>query len=354
MSEFHHTLHDGARLAVTCIGSGSPVVLLHAGPTTQRMWDQVSSTLARDHLVVTYDFRGFGHSDPTSAAFRHADDLVELCAALGVERPALVGNSLGGRVALDAAVLHPTLFERLVLFAPGLANTAPRDPFTVDIEQQITDAVSRLDAPTIIELVRRNWVSGPRRPADAPNPAIHSAVTDMLAENLAVGARSTGHERPVPDVVERLGTLALPISIIIVTATPPTSPPGLGHRIHRTERTGHAPSGHRASHPPRRSRRHHRRDQGLNAGVGSRNGDRSAGPANRVGCGHVVPRFRRVPPSRNAGAACSGPTGSSRRYALDDHSVRRTAIRRGAQSDQSTLTRGRRPPPRAQTGARRR
>lgn len=215
MTSFRHTLPDGARLAVRRIGAGPPVVLLHAGPTTQRMWDRVGAELSADHVVVTYDLRGFGQSDPISTTFRHADDLLHLCDALHLERPVLAGNSLGGRVALDAAVLRPAAFERLTLFAPGLGHLPARDPFTLDIEQRIAAAVSQGDARSIVELVRRNWVSGPRRPDSAPGEAIHREVAAMLLENLTTGARNIATEAPVPGLIDRLADLAVPITVVV-------------------------------------------------------------------------------------------------------------------------------------------
>ena len=97
--------------------TGKAVLLVHAGVADSRMWEpQVGVLRAAGYRVIAPDLRGFGERRLEPEPYSHVRDLEGL-----LDGPtAVVGSSLGGRVALELAVLHPNLVERLVLIAPGL------------------------------------------------------------------------------------------------------------------------------------------------------------------------------------------------------------------------------------------
>jgi pimeloyl-ACP methyl ester carboxylesterase len=99
-------------LAFARTGRGEPLVLLHALGLSRSVWDPVLPALAQRFDVVAVDLPGFGHSpllppgvEPTPAALARA--VAELLEDLGVEAPHVVGNSLGGWVALELAAVRP-------------------------------------------------------------------------------------------------------------------------------------------------------------------------------------------------------------------------------------------------------
>jgi pimeloyl-ACP methyl ester carboxylesterase len=105
-------------------GEGPPVLLLHGLGATNAsllptLWD-----LARDHRVIAPDFPGFGASEkplrPYHAAFfaRFARDFLD---ALGIERAHVIGNSMGGRAAIELGLRFPERVDRLVLLTPSPA-----------------------------------------------------------------------------------------------------------------------------------------------------------------------------------------------------------------------------------------
>jgi pimeloyl-ACP methyl ester carboxylesterase len=100
-------LESGAApLAFTRVGSGDPLVLIHALGADRRMWDPVLSSLAAERDVIAFDLPGFGSSRPVSPS-RPIDLAAAVAAsvrALGVERPVVAGVSLGGWVALELAL----------------------------------------------------------------------------------------------------------------------------------------------------------------------------------------------------------------------------------------------------------
>lgn len=115
---------NGTHLYYEAAGSGSVVVLMHSGNLDRRMWDPQFLALAREHRVIRYDARGYGRSGSANSPYRGDDDLYALLLALHVPRASLVGLSQGGRIAIDFALAHPTMVDRLVLAAPGLSGWA--------------------------------------------------------------------------------------------------------------------------------------------------------------------------------------------------------------------------------------
>jgi pimeloyl-ACP methyl ester carboxylesterase len=103
-------------------GAGSPVVLLHGGNLDRRMWDRELALLRQTHRVIRYDARGYGKSSAVDQPFAAHDDLAALLRGLGIPRASLVGLSLGGRIAMDFALAHPEMVDRLVLAAPGISG----------------------------------------------------------------------------------------------------------------------------------------------------------------------------------------------------------------------------------------
>jgi 3-oxoadipate enol-lactonase len=117
-----HADVNGAQLYYEDAGQGPVVVLLQGGQLPLEMWDDQFDELSKYLRVVRYDVRGFGRSSPMKGPFSHRDDLHGLLRSLGIGRATLVGLSLGGGIAIDFALEHPDMVERLVLVGPGLSG----------------------------------------------------------------------------------------------------------------------------------------------------------------------------------------------------------------------------------------
>lgn len=102
---------------------GDPVILIHGLRGYGHWFDDLAEVLVADHDVVAPDLRGrgaSGHSpDGDYRTDVYVDDLEDLMAALGTERPAIVGHSLGARVAMLYASRHPERVSSLVLLDMG-------------------------------------------------------------------------------------------------------------------------------------------------------------------------------------------------------------------------------------------
>lgn len=120
----------GLSVAVTDVGSGPPVVLLHGLGCGRRMWFHQIRALRRRFRVIAYDLRGHGQSDAPAEATDYSAahltrDFIGVLDALKIERTAVVGFSLGGGPALGLAAGKPERVSRLVLADVGAGADDP-------------------------------------------------------------------------------------------------------------------------------------------------------------------------------------------------------------------------------------
>jgi pimeloyl-ACP methyl ester carboxylesterase len=109
----------GQRVFYHRSGRGRPLVLLHGFMVSHWAWRHVIPALAAEHDVIALDLLGFGESD-RPADFRYdapaqMDAVLAALDALGIERAALMGHSMGGAIALYTAARRPERVERLVI-----------------------------------------------------------------------------------------------------------------------------------------------------------------------------------------------------------------------------------------------
>lgn len=187
-------------------GDGPPVVLVHEGIADSRMWEPQWQTFPRAHRTIRYDLRGFGRSPIEPGVFSHARDLVALLDEVSLERTALVGGSIGGRVALEVAVEQPKRVEKLVLMDSAL----PGIDWSREIEAGWAEEEAALehgDLDEAVEVSLRMWVDGPGRSPDDVDPAVRERVREMQRRALDLQAPLGDQAREellVPDVRERL------------------------------------------------------------------------------------------------------------------------------------------------------
>ena len=125
-----HVDIGGMRIAYRRRGAGPALVMLHGAPSDSRTWQWVLPDLSRDHDVIAWDAPGFGESsdiDDNWRAPQFADALAAFLAALGVERPHVVGHSFGTMLALSLFRRHPMMPTSLVLIGgyAGWAGSLP-------------------------------------------------------------------------------------------------------------------------------------------------------------------------------------------------------------------------------------
>jgi 3-oxoadipate enol-lactonase len=113
---------EGGLIAYEVAGRGPSIVLIHEGIADRRVWSREFKLLARNHHVVRYDLRGFGASSKAVGPFSHLRDLADLIKHLRFRKPVVVGASVGGLIAIDFALAHPSSLAGLFLIAPAVSG----------------------------------------------------------------------------------------------------------------------------------------------------------------------------------------------------------------------------------------
>ncbi len=231
-------------LAQSDIGSGSPLVLLHAFPFDRRMWEpQASLTNVR---LVCPDLPGFGQSPVAhSTVDSMADDIAATLDGLKIESCVLGGCSLGGYVALAFARRHAHRLKGLILID---TKAEPDDEAGKANRQKMIDAASTLSASAVIdgmipkalcEATRTNRlevVEAVRRLGAAQSVAGIVAAQQMMRDR--------------PDARPALGAIRVPALVIVGehdAITPPTGARAMtaaipGARFVELPDAGHLPN----------------------------------------------------------------------------------------------------------------
>ena len=120
---------NGVKLHYLVAGKGAPVILLHGYAQNSHMWRPLMTELAKTHLVVAPDLRGFGDSAKTAAGYDKktmAQDVHALAQSLGIQKAGVAGHDIGLMVAYAYATQYPSEVDRLALmdaFIPGIGDT---------------------------------------------------------------------------------------------------------------------------------------------------------------------------------------------------------------------------------------
>jgi pimeloyl-ACP methyl ester carboxylesterase len=123
----HYAEVNGINLYFEMHGAGRPLILLHGGLGSGEMFGPVLPALAERHQVIAVDLQGHGRTadiDRPIDMRLMADDIAALIDHLGLDKPDLVGYSLGGGVALHTAAKYPAIVGRLVVVSANIRRNA--------------------------------------------------------------------------------------------------------------------------------------------------------------------------------------------------------------------------------------
>ena len=199
-------------------GEGAPIVFLHGLGASSYSWRQLLPVFARTHKVCAPDFPGYGRSDKpeefdyTFAGF--ARWLESFLDDMGLARAALVGNSMGGAVALRLALERPERVSHLVLIgAPVYLHNIP----------QLVRTMRRPVVGRLLEPILGRWTVM----LVAPTAYLDTKLItpDVVAEySLALQSREGRHavaetlrrclSPELPDIIRRYGELKAPVLFI--------------------------------------------------------------------------------------------------------------------------------------------
>lgn len=210
---------DGLRLNVETAGDGFPLLLLHGFTGSVGTWRPFAAEWAAFRTVAV-DLVGHGESDAPAGEARYAmercaADVTALLDALGIERAAVLGYSLGGRVALHLALAAPERIAALVLesASPGSGDPAEREA-RVAADRALADEIERDGIEAFVDRWERLplWSTQAALPADA-RAALRAQRLANDARGLANSLRGMGAGAQ-ESLWPRLGELRMPALLV--------------------------------------------------------------------------------------------------------------------------------------------
>ena len=197
---------NGINLYYETQGTGRPLILLHGGLGSGEMFGPVRSALAERHQIIVPDLQGHGRTadiDRPIDIRLMADDIAALIDHLGLDKPDLVGYSLGGGVAFQTAVKYPDKVRRLVVASAHIWRHAiPPEMLAQQAQVNAAAADAIRDTP-----MYRLYQQVAPRPEDFPR------LLDKMGESMAQDF----------DFTEEVRSLQVPT--LIVAADADMAPP---------------------------------------------------------------------------------------------------------------------------------
>lgn len=218
---------DGARIHAVVQGTGPDLVLIHGASASLRDFTfELMPKLSRDFRVIAFDRPGHGWSDPVPDGHllsRQADLLQQAAAALGADRPLVLGQSYGGAVALNWAINHPDTLSGLITVS------APSHPWETGLPTlyRITSHPlgQALVVPLLTALVPESYLQNAAKNAFAPQAAPEGYAThfgpEMSARRQALRVNADQREA-LKDQIRKMspkyGQITVPTEILHGTA----------------------------------------------------------------------------------------------------------------------------------------
>ena len=196
-------------------GDGPALVLLHPGIGDSRIWEPVLAPLAARYRVIRYDARGYGSSPAATVEFSLLRDLEAVLAHYGVERMAVVGCSQGGATALGLALAQPERVSAIVLLCPGITGFPMSDEEEAamvgperyaEIGARWTRASKNKDVDGLVDVIAEIWGAG----EGGSTPAVLEQYRSAARASLSAADMTED-----PPVFERLGEIAVPVSLLV-------------------------------------------------------------------------------------------------------------------------------------------
>jgi pimeloyl-ACP methyl ester carboxylesterase len=204
---------DGTRLFYEVKGTGPALVLIHGGQMDSRMWDDQFAALAKQFTVIRYDVRGYGGSFQPDQLYSDAGDLAGLLDYLKVKNAHVVGLSLGGRIAIDFALVHPKRANSLTLAGPGLAGYEAPNAEEADLRMWNLVKAARDDRP---EKVTELWLKDPFMAPAMEQRRLTPRLERLARENAHCWLMNPVLQRsPKPPAAKRLDEIKTPTLLIL-------------------------------------------------------------------------------------------------------------------------------------------
>jgi 2-succinyl-6-hydroxy-2,4-cyclohexadiene-1-carboxylate synthase len=211
---------DGQRWEVRSQGTGGPLLLIHGFTGRGTSWGRHATAFARRRRVISVDLPGHGRagipSDPGRASVeRMADDLAVILGRVGATPADVIGYSLGARLALRLAIVHPGAIRRLVLESPSAGlPTEPARSARRAADAALADRLERDGIEVFVDEWERQPVfASHRRLPTATAARLRSERLRNRPAGLAASLRGAGQGVMAP-LHDRLAEVQAPTLVI--------------------------------------------------------------------------------------------------------------------------------------------
>ncbi len=232
---------------------GQPMLFAHGFGCDQQMWRLITPAFEDDHRIVLFDHVGAGGSDQSAydrerygSLGGYAEDVLEICRELGLERVIFVGHSVSAMVGVLAAIEEPERFDKLVLVGPS--------PRYLD-DGDYVGGFSRPDIEELLDSLDSNYlgwssVMAPVIMGNADRPELGEELTNSFCR---ADPEIAGHFARVTFLSDNRADLAKvrTPTLILQCSEDAIAPRAVGEYVHREmagsrllvmNATGHCPN----------------------------------------------------------------------------------------------------------------
>ena len=213
------TVINGIETGFDDVGTGLPVVFIHAFPLNRTMWAPQVSALVERCRCIAIDLRGFGETKiqgPWSID-QYADDVVGVLTHLAIDRAVIVGCSLGGYVAFSVWRRHPGRVRALVL-----ADTKPTaDTDEIREKRRSLIATARTQGSTAVANLQIASLIGKTSREKQPDSydAVHRMIAQASPDGIVGAIEAMLHRQ---DSTPTLATITVPTLVVVGEEDVPT------------------------------------------------------------------------------------------------------------------------------------
>jgi 3-oxoadipate enol-lactonase len=206
---------DGRTISYSVDGAADApwLILSNSLATDRRVWDRQMDVLVNSYRVLRYDTRGHGLSAPGQAPYTLEElsgDVLQLCAALGINRADFMGISLGGMTGLALAMRAPDLVGRLVCCD---ARADAPEPYKAIWDTNIA-RLHEIGIARIVEPTLERWFTAAYL-ADAANASTLDVVRNMISTTSPAGYEGVARALQALDLKGGLASLSCPTLYIV-------------------------------------------------------------------------------------------------------------------------------------------
>jgi 3-oxoadipate enol-lactonase len=201
---------DKGRLYFEEMGKGKALIMIHGGLIDRRMWDQQFEEFAKHFRVIRYDARNHGLSESEPGAYVYYEDLKQLCDRLHIQKAALLGLSMGGRVAIDFSIAYPEKVWALVLAAPGVSGYSFDSKECQEFNKKYAAAYQSGSFEKMAEAFLQGWTDGPYRKPSEVDPKVRNKTKQMALDHERHNGSEVGMGELDPPALNRLDEIKAP------------------------------------------------------------------------------------------------------------------------------------------------